>query len=275
MTILTRKSAFLPAICKLGAKSLLAFTVAAMLVSCEGIFQNIYDNPPPETEEKAGRLLIDASSWNDWYYLDFKALDDSLKKDKRYNPSDAVVRISIPTEETQKSDNPDSQNADGIYVYWYDVYGAGISNNVFQQFIPTETQEEPSAWSVAFHRNNVRTNGASVFETEYTRMEDLPESSLSFDDAPFVEDEWNETDVWVLREQMLNGIIGNQGIRTNRVLSNWLTVEIPPIPPAFSLNNHVFIVRLPEGTYAALQLENYQSEKGTKCVLTINYIYPY
>mgnify|MGYP004623850459 CR=1 FL=1 len=43
----------------------------------------------------------------------------------------------------------------------------------------------------------------------------------------------------------------------------------------FSLNNHVFILRLKDGTYAAIQLENYLSPKGVKCWMTINYKYPY
>jgi len=51
-------------------------------------------------------------------------------------------------------------------------------------------------------------------------------------------------------------------------------VEFPP-PPNFKLNNHVFIVRFNDGTYAAVQLENYQSPAGVKCNLTINYKYPY
>lgn len=69
---------------------------------------------------------------------------------------------------------------------------------------------------------------------------------------------------------MLNGLIGNQGIEINPVLSSWLTVSIPPIPPVFTLNNHVFIVRFSDGTHAALQLENYLSATGTKCCLAIN-----
>ena len=52
-------------------------------------------------------------------------------------------------------------------------------------------------------------------------------------------------------------------------------MKIPPMPPSFSLNNHVFILRLKDGTYAAIQLENYLSPKGVKCWMTINYKYPY
>lgn len=73
---------------------------------------------------------------------------------------------------------------------------------------------------------------------------------------------------------MLLGIIGNQGTYINPVLSSWLLVDIPPMPPAFTLCSNVFIIRLPDDTFGALQLENYQSTEGTKCCLTINYRYP-
>lgn len=47
------------------------------------------------------------------------------------------------------------------------------------------------------------------------------------------------------------------------------------MPPAYVKNNHVFILRLSDGTCAALQLEDYLSPSGKKCYLTINYKYPY
>jgi hypothetical protein len=106
-------------------------------------------------------------------------------------------------------------------------------------------------------------------------MNDLPESSEAFADATFTEDEWNELDVWTVQAQMLQGLIGNQGIKINPVLSSWLKVSLPPVPPVFTLNNHVFIVRFEDGTHAAIQLENYQNAAGVKCHLTINYKYPY
>ncbi|MDE6714946.1 MAG: HmuY family protein, partial [Muribaculaceae bacterium] len=67
---------------------------------------------------------------------------------------------------------------------------------------------------------------------------------------------------------------GNQGILVNNVLSTWLKVNLPPIPPSFTLNNKVFIIKTPEGRFGAIQLENYQSSTGVKCCLTINYKYP-
>ena len=106
-------------------------------------------------------------------------------------------------------------------------------------------------------------------------MNDLPESSDAFRNMKFTEDEWTENEVWDSQDQMLLGNVPSQGIEINKVLSSWLCMDIPPMPPAFSMNNHVFILRLNDGSYAALQLENYLSPNGTKCHLTINYKYPY
>jgi hypothetical protein len=89
-----------------------------------------------------------------------------------------------------------------------------------------------------------------------------------------VADEWNETDVWTVQDKMLLGLIGNQRMKVNNVLGNWLRMSIPPIPPVFTMNSHVFIVRFGDGTYAALRLKNYIGPTNVKCCLTIEYKYP-
>ena len=248
---------------------LLTFTQFTLLLSslsaCHGILDDLYDKPSDDVVLKEGQLYVDASSWTDWYYLDLT----DVKKE--------FVRKEIPTEavDAQHYASPPLSGTGGLYTYWYDVFGEGLSKHEFRSFTSTETQADPESWHIAVHRNNVRTNGGAVYETSYTSMDDLPESSEAFADATFTEDEWNELDVWTVQTQMLQGLIGNQGIPINPVLSSWLKVSLPPIPPTFTLNNHVFIVHFKDGTYAALQLENYQSPSGTKCCLTINYKYPY
>ncbi len=235
------------------------------LSACHGILDDIYDDPSNDVTLKEGQLYVDASSWTEWYYIDL------LDTNKEW------VSMSIPTEELPTlSPQPSALNPQpGIYTYWYDVFGAGLSNHEFQSFTPTAEQPEPEKWHISVHRNNVRTNGGAAYETSYTSMSELPESSEAFADATFTPDTWNELDVWTIREQMLQGFVGNQGIQVNSVLSSWLKLEIPPVPPAFTLNNHVFIVRFDDDTYAAIQLENYQNAAGVKCCLTINYKYPY
>ena len=46
-------------------------------------------------------------------------------------------------------------------MYWFDVFGEGIKKNTFSYYTPTEGQEEPEEWTLAVHRNNVRTNGGA------------------------------------------------------------------------------------------------------------------
>ena len=59
------------------------------------------------------------------------------------------------------------------------------------------------------------------------------------------------------------------------MLSSWLQVEMKSLPPLFTLDSHVFLIRLKSGRYAAVQLINYMDANGDKGILTINYKYPY
>lgn len=248
------------------------FISAALLTSCHGTFDELYDNPAESIDIREGQLYVDASSWLNWYYLDFNAANRHFAEG---GTSSAFVKYAIPTEELSNPQPSTPNPQTGIYTYWYDVFGDGLSNHDFRSFTPTAPQPAPDSWHIAVHRNNVRTNGGAVYETAFTSMKDLPESSAAFADATFTPDAWNELDVWTIQAQMLQGLIGNQGIEVNPVLSSWLRVDIPPVPPTFTLNNHVFIIRFSDNTYAAVQLENYQSPAGIKCCLTINYKYPY
>ncbi|MCM1369182.1 MAG: HmuY family protein [Candidatus Amulumruptor caecigallinarius] len=243
---------------------------AALLQSCEGGFGFVYDNPPDdETNTVAGKLFVDASDWGKWYYMDLQALARSVEANPDTNGNDLWVATDIPMSEI-----PNPEGKAGIYTYWYDVFGQGISRYEFVSYFPTLPQSEPQKWTFAVHRNNVRTNGCTVAATEFHDIDELPANRDYLASLQFRGDNWNETDVWCVQDKMLAGYIGNQGIYVNPVLSSWLAVSIPPIPPAFDINTQVFVIHLPDDTYGALQLENYQSATGVKCCLTINYRYP-
>ena len=242
-----------------------------VLTGCHGIFSGIYDEPADEDTPQvtaAGQLYIDASSWTQWHFIDLDEVVDSVRLDSLYNPSQAWVTYPIPLTAVA------GDTEDGIYTYWFDVFGQGLSNREFREFTPTAAQEEPEHWTFAVHRNNVMTNGCTVAATDYTDIDALPTGTDWLEGLQYTADHWNESDVWVIQDQMLLGLIGCQGIAVNETLSQWLKIDIPPMPPAFTLNSRVFVLRTPEGRHAALQLVNYQSATGTKCVLTINYRYP-
>lgn len=251
-------------------KSFTLFAVTFSLQACNGILGGIYDDPVEnEGITTTGQLYIDASDWLEWHYIDLKEVAKKTAEDINYNPSSNWITYSIPT---QKIENNDSKH--GIFTYWYDVYGEGISKFEFHEFYPTEEQNAPESWSIAVHRNNVRTNDGAVAETDFTDISKLPVSDDYLNSLTYRKDEWNETDVWTIQDKMLLGYIGNQGININPVLSSWLKVEIPPLPPAFTINNKVFVIKFNDDSFAAVQLEKYQSSSGVKCSLTINYKYP-
>lgn len=231
-------------------------TLAILLSGCQGILSCVYDEPEDDCEGfDSNQIVVDASDWSEWHYIDLA--------------KHSIVTMPVPTEESNASDGKS-----GIYRYVYDVFGEGIGKYDFLEYTPTEEQPEPGNWTFAVHRNNVRTNGGSVYETSYTSLFQLPAGGEWLHSLDYAEDEWNQTDVWTVQDKMLSGIIGNQGICVNNVLSGWLEMIIPPMPPTFSHNNHVFIMKLKDGSFAALQLADYMSASGTKCCLTINYKYP-
>lgn len=250
-----------------------AMTAAALMLlsSCDGILGSVYDEPVEEiAPTAAGELYIDASDWKEWHYIDLPSVAAVAAADPSYNTSEAWETFPVPVEQTSE----DSGTRHGIYTYWYDVFGEGISKNEFNSFYPTAGQEEPAEWTLAVHRNNVRTNGGAVARTEFTDMEQLPSSRDFYEALEYTPDEWNEQDVWIIQDRMLSGLIGNQGIEINNVLSSWLRIDIPPMPPAFTPDTRVFVLRLRDGSYAALQLVDYQSQTGVKCCLTLKYKYP-
>lgn len=255
------------------AKSLLTVLIipsAMLLTGCDGIFGGIYDVPAAkEVATVAGELYIDASQWDKWHYIDLKALTDSVAANAGYNTSEAWISMAIPIAEDARTDGPA-----GIYTYWYDVFGAGIASNEYRTHYLTAPQPEPERWTLAVHRNNVRTNGCRVAATSLSSFAELPADPAYYSSLDFSADSWNEKDVWVVQDRMLLGLIGNQGIEVNEVLSSWLDIDIPPMPPAFTLNSEVFVIALPDGSMGALLLENYQSDTGTKCCLSIKYRYP-
>lgn len=244
---------------------------AVLLSACEGILGGIYDEVPDETRPTvSGELYIDASDWKQWHYIDLPSLSEAVAADPGYNTSSAWQTFAIDVDESPADDG----SGCGIYTYWYDVFGEGISRREYRGFYPAAPQAAPERWTFAVHRNNVRTNGCSAAATRLRSLDELPDDDSFYKSLEFKTDEWNECDVWVSQDRMLLGIIGSQGIDVNPVLSSWLKIKIPPMPPVFTLDSQVYVLRLGDGTMAALQLADSQNAAGVNCCLSIKYRYP-
>lgn len=250
-------------------------SMICLLTSCEGILADIYDDVPPETSEATdGTLHLDATSWKEWHYVDLKKLQKLISETGKADAADFITTMPIP--ETL------SGEWDGVSCMsrvWFDVFGEGLKNYRIEGTTPIDTQEEPATWDFAIHRENVRTNGGSAIKTPYTDIHALPASSRELlnqlGNPELTPDVLSPKDVWCDQTEMLLCYIGCQNMKINEVLSDWLIVNFPPVPPTYSHDRHVYLLRLNDGTYAALQLENYLNASGTKCHLTINYRYPY
>lgn len=228
--------------------------VLMLMTSCHGIFGGIFDDPDSAVTPYGHSIFLDASNWDNWYYIDFSG-----------DPTDCATAYPIPRHLTGEWDGKSS-----ITTNLYEVFDRGLDFYEQVRTDPADSQPEPDAWDIAIHRDNVRTNGGSVFETAYSSIDDLPDDldCLSLD---FVPDEFDTGNVWVVQDSMMNGYVGCQAIKINKVLSGWLRFMIPPIPPSYTYNGHVYIYRAPDGRLIALRLANYQDAYGTKCKMTIEY----
>ena len=258
----------------------LAVLFPLIAVSCNGLFSSVYDDADDnKTATTESQIIMDASSWQNWYYISFDSLEALHEQGDMAKLKYAQTHFTpypIPVTPTgDKTASHPAQGTTGLYTYWYDIFGQGLSKNEFRAFAPTATQAEPDHWDLAIHYADARTNGGAVLKTSYTSIDDLPASSADFSGTEFTPDEWSESDVWADQTEQLNKILGCQGININKVLSSWLQVEMKSLPPLFTLDSHVFLIRLKSGRYAAVQLKNYMDANGDKGILTINYKYPY
>jgi len=269
---------------------LISLMSAVMLTSCEGIFSSIYDEPSGRGSDVIvtgdtirGTLYVEANAWDEWFYVDMHAIREAITKANQGEEMDSTCLVfepyKVPTTLTGEWDG-----TTGIFTYIFRVLtGQGLDDYELQGSVQADTQPEPASWDFAIHRNNNRTNGGSALETTYESMESLPLSSsilltqmkAAGQDTTFVADVFSQKDVWIDQSTMLQEIIPCQGITVNEVLSRWITMQIPPMPPSFSHNGHVFLLRMKDGTIAALRCANYISAGNVKCCLTIEYLYPY
>lgn len=134
-------------------------------------------------------------------------------------------------------------------------------------------EQQPENWDFAVHRYDAKTNNASVFETEYYDLTDI--SSVSkFSGADFIADEWTTNKITIDMSQMMEGIIKYAEDFYNPCLSKWLNVDTSSMPPVYTLSEKVYILKLQDGTFAALKLSDFMNTSGIKGFMTIDYLYP-
>ncbi len=132
---------------------------------------------------------------------------------------------------------------------------------------------EPAKWDFAVHRYDAKTNGGAVLESSAADFNALP-GLAQLAAAGFVADEWTTDRIAVDMSQMMDGVILYAESYYNPCLSQWLDVNTSTMPPVYTLSGKIYILRLTDGTYAALRLSNFMNDSSIKGFMTIDYLYP-
>lgn len=131
----------------------------------------------------------------------------------------------------------------------------------------------PETWDFAVHRYDTKTNGGTVCESQTGSFEALPAPGTVAEDQ-WVADEWTTDRITIDLSQMMNGVIRHAEDYWNPCLSRWLNVDTSTMPPIYTLSGKVCLLRLKDGTCAALRLANFMNDAGVKGYMTIDYLYP-
>ena len=132
-------------------------------------------------------------------------------------------------------------------------------------------EPEPQHWDFALHRYDVKTNGGAARETEFLTMDALMAHG-HYDEGTFTADTAGR--VVVDMSTMMDGYLGYHDSNINKVLSRWLNVDTSTMPPIYTLSGKVYVLRLADGTFAALLFTDFMDEASVKGFATIKYIYP-
>lgn len=134
---------------------------------------------------------------------------------------------------------------------------------------------KPTNWDIAIHRYDIKTNGAKAIMTSYKTIAELEAAGLPAN-PHWVADEYLDEAIWVDMTHMLKGYIIYAPSFKNMEASRWINVDISDMPPIYTTDKNVILLQLTDGTYAALQLDDFMTKDKyrTKGYLTINYKYP-
>lgn len=131
----------------------------------------------------------------------------------------------------------------------------------------------PAAWDFAVHRYDAKTNGGAVAESAAADFGTLPAVGSVPEDA-YVADIWTDDRITVDMSQMMDGVILYAEDYYNSCLSGWLDVDTSTMPPVYTLSGKIYLLRLADGTCAALRLANFMNDAAVKGFMTIDYLYP-
>lgn len=146
------------------------------------------------------------------------------------------------------------------------TYTATVENS----YIYEVDGEGDFSWDIAFHKYDVRTNGASVAKVSATSLDAVTSIPA---DSEFTAD----VDSYVISDlsNMMSGSVGYHYTTTNEVLYDWVTrTATGSMPPTlYELNSGVvFVVKTNSGEYYKIKFTDHTSDLGEATYATFSYM---
>ncbi len=162
------------------------------------------------------------------------------------------------------------------YTQW--IY-FNLKDGSYTSLLYSEKENLPEDWVLALHRYDCKTNSGAALETSYTSLSALIDAISSgaytcpLDEA-FTQDE--EAEIVVDMRDMMNGNVGYDTDQLNPVLSQWIVEDISQMPPIYTLSGKVYLIRMTDGTFAAVLFTGYTNpySNDAKGYVSFQYLYP-
>ncbi len=124
------------------------------------------------------------------------------------------------------------------------------------------TDDIPSDWTIALHRYDVKTNSGSAFRTSYASLDEVKtavnKGTFPMPDASeFTQDEPSK--ITIDMSHMMEGYIDYADAYINKVLGQWLNVDTSSMPPTYTMDGNVYLVRTKDGDVYAVQFAGYSN----------------
>lgn len=134
----------------------------------------------------------------------------------------------------------------------------------------------PTDWTLAIHRYDIKTNSGSAYRTSYTSLDEVKtavqKGTFPMPDASeFTQDEPSK--ITIDMSHMMEGHIDYADANINKVLGKWLNVDTSSMPPNYTMDGNVYLVRTSGGDVYAIQFTGYSNpyQSNTKGYISFDY----
>ena len=188
-------------------------------------------------------------------------------------------------------------SCDGIYDDPSEMPGANDKNNAYSNIDATaytnwvylnladgsqttlaydNTADIPAGWTIAIHRYDIKTNSGSAYRTSYTSLSEVKTAADKGTfpmpaDSEFTADEPSK--ITIDMSHMMDGYIDYADADINKVLGKWLNVDTSSMPPTYTMDSNVYLVRTSGGDVYAIQFTGYSNpyQSNTKGYISFGY----